>query len=101
MLLKIKVSSTGLNDEIVLTNFPITIGRAPDNTLVLEDSWVSRHHAKIELEDDQLFLTDLGAANGVTLNNRLVKPRVPVVVKLNDLIGQDQVKNLFIGFVSF
>ena len=87
MLLKIKVSSTGLNDEIVLTNFPITIGRAPDNTLVLEDSWVSRHHAKIELEDDQLFLTDLGAANGVTLNNRLVKPRVPVVVKLNDLIG--------------
>ena len=87
MLLKIQVPRTGLNDEIVLTSFPITIGRAPDNTLVLEDSWVSRHHLRIEQAAGKLALTDLGAANGVYLNGRLVQPRTPVTFTWSDRIG--------------
>ena len=87
MLLKIQVPQTGLLDEIVLTNFPLTFGRAPDNMLVLEDSRVSRHHGKIELDGEKLILTDLGAANGVVLNNRLIPPRAPVAVNWNDRIG--------------
>ena len=87
MLLRIQIPRTGLNDEIVLTNFPVTIGRAPDNTLVLEDSRVSRHHAKIELNDGKLILTGLGAANGVYLNDRIIAPRTPVVLEWKDRIG--------------
>jgi ABC-type multidrug transport system ATPase subunit/pSer/pThr/pTyr-binding forkhead associated (FHA) protein len=90
MLLKIQVPRTRLNDEIVLTNFPITIGRAPDNTLVLEDSGVSRHCVKIELDTGNLVLTELGSAHVVTVNNRPVQPRTPLVLNWQDRIGIDE-----------
>ncbi len=87
MLLKIQVPRTGLKDEIVLTSFPVTIGRAPDNTLVLDDSWVSRHHVKIDQVDEKLVLTGLGSANGVYLNDLLIQPRTPVTLEWQDRIG--------------
>jgi class 3 adenylate cyclase len=36
----------------------LTIGRQGDNTLVIDDSRVSRHHARIELRRDKFILTD-------------------------------------------
>jgi S1-C subfamily serine protease len=41
----------------------VTIGRAPDNDVVLDDERVSRHHAVLEV-DGELRVTDLGSSNG-------------------------------------
>lgn len=47
-------------------NEPLTIGRAADNDVVLEDSTVSSHHLRISLTDNGHFLfEDLGSTNGV------------------------------------
>jgi ABC-type multidrug transport system ATPase subunit/pSer/pThr/pTyr-binding forkhead associated (FHA) protein len=51
----------------------ITIGRAPDNTIVLDDLHVSRHHA--ELRGDARVgyrLVDVGSYNGTFLNGERV-----------------------------
>ena len=48
---------------------PITsIGRAPSNTVVLEDDYVSSEHALIMLRGQQWWLEDLNSRNGTLLN---------------------------------
>lgn len=51
---------------------PLTIGRAPDNGLVLRDGRASRHHARIDGRRGTLVLADLGSTNGSFVNDRRV-----------------------------
>ncbi len=44
------------------------IGRAPDSDVVLDQSYISRHHAKITLENGAYFIEDLGSRIGTTVN---------------------------------
>jgi hypothetical protein len=46
----------------------LTIGRAADNDLVLPDSRVSRHHARIAGRRGTLVYADLGSTNGSRVN---------------------------------
>jgi len=52
---------------------PMTIGRAPDNGLVLRDGRVSRHHARLYGRRGALLLADLGSTNGSWVNDRRVQ----------------------------
>lgn len=52
---------------------PVTrIGRAPDNTLVLQDTVSSRYHARIVRRASDYFIEDLGSLNGTLVNSRPV-----------------------------
>jgi FHA domain len=54
-----------------------TIGRAPDNTLPLDDKTVSRYHAEIRANDDgQWMARDLASVNGILINGDLVSAQV-------------------------
>jgi hypothetical protein len=44
------------------------IGRAPECDIVLEDREVSRQHSRFFWRNDQLFVEDLGSANGTLIN---------------------------------
>jgi ABC-type multidrug transport system ATPase subunit len=50
----------------------ITIGRGPENDVVLDAPQVSRHHAHIVRTDDGVFLEDLGSANGTFIDGAKV-----------------------------
>ncbi len=50
----------------------LTIGRSPDNGLVLRDGRASRHHARIDARRGTLVLSDLGSTNGSFVNDRRV-----------------------------
>jgi hypothetical protein len=49
-----------------------TVGRADDNAVVLDDSRVSRYHARLSLVADRLDVRDLGSTNGTLVNSREV-----------------------------
>jgi len=54
----------------------ITIGRAPGNTIRLEQRNVSRHHARLSSQGGALVVEDLKSANGILVNGeRLTAPR--------------------------
>ena len=59
-----------------------TIGRAPGNTLQLDDPAVSRRHARISVAhddtDDVVLLEDLGSSHGTWLDDRAVDGPQPV-----------------------
>ena len=60
---------------IPLTSAPVSIGRAPTSTLVLEDDYSSARHARIFLEGESWFIEDLGSTNGTLLNGHPVVKR--------------------------
>jgi predicted component of type VI protein secretion system len=51
-----------------LTEPIVTIGRAPDNGIVVADASVSGHHAQLELAGDTYRLKDLDSTNGTRVN---------------------------------
>jgi pSer/pThr/pTyr-binding forkhead associated (FHA) protein len=54
---------------------PVTIGREEGNALRLNDERVSRYHAKIQVEDNDIILTDLDSTNGTRVNGTTVQIR--------------------------
>lgn len=62
----------------------VTIGRARESTIVLEDPEVSRSHAKIRFENGSFVLYDLGSQNGTFLRREGTRRRVQNPVPLQD-----------------
>ena len=57
----------------------ITIGRASENDVVLNQTEVSRKHVQISFDGSQYRVTDLGSANGTYLGERKLLPHVPQI----------------------
>ena len=54
---------------------PVTIGREEGNLLRLNDERVSRFHAKVQFDADDIILTDLESTNGTRVNGAPVQIR--------------------------
>lgn len=69
---------------IPLGTAPITIGRAQDSTLVLDDDYASTEHARIYAAGSDWIVEDLNSTNGTWLDKtRITRPTVlPVDVPL-------------------
>lgn len=52
---------------------PLTIGRRPDNAVVLAEKFVSARHAVIRRDNGRYHVEDLGSSNGTRLNGRRVE----------------------------
>ncbi len=53
-----------------------SIGRSPDNTVVIADRWVSRCHARIVRQETRYVIEDMDSKNGTFVNGqRLTAPR--------------------------
>jgi pSer/pThr/pTyr-binding forkhead associated (FHA) protein len=68
----------------------VTIGRLPDNTIVIDNPAVSGRHARLFLEEDRVVVEDLRSKNGTYVNEQHVVRAV-----LNDrdvlLIGKHKI----------
>ncbi|HEY81599.1 MAG TPA: FHA domain-containing protein [Anaerolineae bacterium] len=54
----------------------LSIGRSPENDVILTDTGVSRHHAYIRVQGPEAWLYDRGSANGTWLNGeRIAEPQ--------------------------
>ncbi len=62
--------------KILLAAGSVTIGRAADNVIRLNDSLISSHHARIECSDGKIIVRDMGSRNGVWINGRKIDSRV-------------------------
>ena len=74
--------------SIDLTDQQITMGRANDATLVLNDDYASTYHARIFPQDGQWFVEDLGSTNGTYLDRQKVARQTPVPVGVPIRIGK-------------
>jgi pSer/pThr/pTyr-binding forkhead associated (FHA) protein len=62
---------------VPLGSSPIIIGRAPDATIVLDDDFVSTHHARLTPNGNHWMVEDLGSTNGTWIDRtRVTTPTV-------------------------
>lgn len=69
----VEVRSDGVRRPVTVDGRQLTIGRGPDNGLVLRDGRVSRNHARIDNRRGALVLVDLRSTNGSWVNGRRVE----------------------------
>jgi hypothetical protein len=67
-----EIRPDGTQREVDVDGALLTIGRASDNGLVIHDSRISRHHARLQARRGTLVLTDLGSTNGSRVNGARV-----------------------------
>jgi serine/threonine-protein kinase len=78
----------GVEQEIRVSKPEITVGRGPTNDIVIEDSKISRSHARFEFfSEGRVRVIDTGSTNGVRVNsvtttNTMIRPGD--VVELGD-----------------
>jgi len=76
---RLLVTAGGLaGTSIGLADQQITIGRANDATLVLNDDYASTRHARLFPQDGQWIVDDLGSTNGTYLDRQKVTQPTPV-----------------------
>ena len=71
-----------------LTDQQITVGRANDATLVLNDDYASSRHARLFPQDGQWIVEDLGSTNGTYLDRQKVTQPTPVPTGVPIRIGK-------------
>jgi pSer/pThr/pTyr-binding forkhead associated (FHA) protein len=57
----------------IVNDKPIIVGRSSDLDMVLVEDMVSRKHARITLQQDQIWIEDLGSTNGTFVNGEKIK----------------------------
>jgi pSer/pThr/pTyr-binding forkhead associated (FHA) protein len=81
------VEGPGAGTQVALDR-PLLIGRAEDADLVLSDSEVSRHHARVSPSSDgAAIVEDLGSSNGTFLNHRELQLPARLIAGDELLIG--------------
>ncbi len=73
---------------IPLGSQPITIGRSPASTLVLEDPYASSRHAELRRFNDHWVIADLGSTNGTFVDEERVRDARPLEPGVSTRIGQ-------------
>ena len=58
---------------VYLVRGPVTVGRAPENEIAVDEEGISRRHCRLELRAGTLHLKDLGSTNGTFVNGERVQ----------------------------
>lgn len=93
---KLVIVTKGDGDRVFdIETDQVLIGRGQDTQLMLANVSVSRHHAKIELRDDEYYLEDVDSRNGTVLNGTRIEE--PTLLNSGDEIAVGKFSMVYIG----
>lgn len=80
-----------LVSEHALYEGSLTLGRTPENDILLPSNTVSRHHARLSLEGMSAFIADLSSSNGVLVDDHRIRQTTRVDERNQIRIGEFRV----------
>jgi predicted component of type VI protein secretion system len=80
------VLADGRTVDFVLDQPVVTVGRSEENPIHLDDLSVSRRHARLSVEGDDLYVEDLGSGAGTHLGGQQLTPRTRYLVRTGDTL---------------
>ena len=74
--------------KVAIKHGQTSLGRNPDNDIVVNEVAVSRYHALLRFNErtGEISIMDLGSTNGVTVNNTEIKSGTPYTLRQRDTI---------------
>jgi len=73
MVIKIELLGSGADRRTyTFDKNVVTIGRSPENDLVIDSSQVSKHHCRVIRTGDRLEIEDLKSTNGTRINGQVI-----------------------------
>jgi pSer/pThr/pTyr-binding forkhead associated (FHA) protein len=90
----VETSGDEAQEPSIGTVFPLravtSIGRSPNNTIIIPDTYASSQHALLTQREGQWWLEDRNSRNGTMLNGRRIDD--PTVVSSGDVLGVGRTK---------
>lgn len=89
---KVTINEKGLNRYVDIDKSPFIIGRANTADVVIPDELLSRRHAEISIENETVWVQDLGSINGTWLDGKKLKPNQKTEFKAGQFLsfGSDE-----------
>jgi hypothetical protein len=69
---EILLHQNGSVKRIPFTKETMIIGRKPDCDIVIDESYISGRHAKLQRRSDRFFVTDIVSTNGTLVNGKAI-----------------------------
>lgn len=88
MLLKITTGTEKGRTLELTANAPLSIGRSESSALCIPDKKISRRHAEIVSDGENIFITDLSSRTGTRVNGRPIQQRTPLCIGDTIQIGE-------------
>jgi ABC transport system ATP-binding/permease protein len=86
----------GPGTDISLPEGRVTVGRRPENTVVLtNDAYISGRHAEIVTDGTETYITDLGSTNGTQVNGQKLTPQERQLLLEGDEVQLGQTRYLY------
>jgi pSer/pThr/pTyr-binding forkhead associated (FHA) protein len=70
----------------------LSVGRTPENDLMIDNLGVSRFHARLHLEERRVFLEDVGSENGCLVNGERITARREIAPGDRISIGKHELR---------
>jgi hypothetical protein len=77
-----------IGTEIALSGRQLTIGRAGDSDLIVDDEYTSTHHAKLVFINGEWLIQDLDSTNGTLLDGKKIATTTVVPLNTQVRVGQ-------------
>ena len=77
-----------IGTEIALSGRQLTIGRAGDSDLIVDDEYTSTHHAKLVFINGEWLVQDLDSTNGTLLDGKKITTTTVVPLNTQVRVGQ-------------
>ena len=86
----LEIIQRGVHQYHKLENYPVTIGRAFDNDIILQDVTISPHHLEITEVDGQVMIHNLSDENGTSVAGKKISTEpaavsLPTSLRISDI----------------
>lgn len=91
-LYRMTTTDRELRQDVLVRDFPFYIGKVRKGVdLTIDDKSVSRRHARLTKEGEDIFLTDLNSTNGTYINNIKLQENKPYLLTDKDEVSFSQI----------
>lgn len=83
---RFRLTNKTTGQQLEIPKFPAILGTMPNCNVILQGDGISRVHAVINREDNELYVEDMGSTNGTWVNDSRIEAHSKALIKSGDTL---------------